>query len=86
MKYVHGVVAKCLYSADKKHRLEIIARYDGRFEFRAYQEITKADDLSPGKTLTYWSPQHQSGLFADPDTAERDAEATFAWLRGRVSE
>jgi hypothetical protein len=81
MKYTHGVVAKCLYSADKKHCVDIIARDDGMFQFYAHQEITEPDDTLPAKTLTYWVPEKDSGIFPDAETAEREARAVLTWLR-----
>ncbi len=68
MKYTHGTVTKFIQSADGKGRVDIVARDDGLFEFRAYQ-LTETDP--PGDT--YWLPTHNSGLYDLAEEAEREA-------------
>jgi hypothetical protein len=67
---------KRIDSTDGKHHVEIMARDDGLFRFVETAHVT-----DPEEGYTYWRPTHWSGLYADQQSAERDARAILPWLR-----
>jgi hypothetical protein len=75
MNYVDGKVFKQITSSDGERCLDIVARNDGLFQFRAYD---RQEDEYLG---TYWSPSHQSGLYDRADLAEAAALREIPWLR-----
>ena len=78
MQYVHAKVVKVFETSDRKSRVEILERNDGKYEFRGYEE--RIDD-GPNSSGPYWSPTLFSGLFSSLEEARRDALAQVNWLR-----
>ena len=78
MQYVHANVVKLFEKGDRKSRVEILERNDGKFEFRAFEERIDDGPYAPGP---YWSPTLHSGLYSSAEEAERDALAQVNWLR-----
>ena len=78
MSYVHGTVLKLITSSDEKNCVDIIARNDGLFAFRAYV-LTEGDEYEG----TYWLPTHRSGMYDQAEVAEAEAKKTVPWLRSQ---
>jgi len=70
VQYIHAKVTKVLDSSDRKTRVNVLARNDGLFEFRAYVERYEE---GPFAGEPYWSPTVHSGLYETIEDAERDA-------------
>lgn len=78
MSYDHAEVVATFQGADGLGMLELLARFDGLFEFRE-SRLTEFDHpMGPEKV---WIPFYTSGLFASRDEAEREAHAVIVWLR-----
>jgi hypothetical protein len=69
-------VVKRIVSTDGKRRADIRVRDDGAF----YVFTEDTLEAEPGYG-DFWSPTHQSGLYADAESAEREARLTLPWLR-----
>jgi len=80
MTYMHGSAIKSIKSADGKNYVDIIARNDGFFEFRAHTWVKDEDDHA------YWLATYNSGLYDQADTAEHEAEKVIPWLRVQISD
>jgi len=68
LSYSHAKVINVYEGSDRQTRVDILARDDGFFEYRAYtqrfEEFTEE---------YYWSPTVKSGIYANVEDAERDA-------------
>jgi hypothetical protein len=74
MSEVKGTVLKRITSSDRQHYLDVVARSDGLFEFRAYS--FERDEYASG----YWAPSQQSGVYDRPELAEADARTIVSWM------
>jgi len=70
---------KTLMSADGKARVFILARDDGLYMFAAESQREDEDE-----GFTYWVPTHDSGIFDNAETAEREAIACVPWLKQQL--
>jgi hypothetical protein len=71
-------VVKRVQSKDGKHRLDLIERSDGLFEFVGHSETTEDGD-------TFWEPTLFSGIHDSLQSAERQALVDMVWLRDEKS-
>jgi hypothetical protein len=77
MLYTHGKTIKSFASADGKRVVDIVARYDGCFQF--FEHVEKTVDGE-----TYWAPGWMSGIYLTVELAERDAIAELPWLKNQT--
>lgn len=65
-----------------KQRLEFFDHGNGFFSFEEEcEQVEEAPGVGP---LSHWECTYQSGLYATLAEAEKEAENTLAWLRGRL--
>jgi hypothetical protein len=74
-----GDAVKVLHGRDPSMRVLIVKRSDARYAIRP--ERWYRNELDGAVIAQGWKPiEMQSGLFATPDLAEREAMVTFDWL------
>jgi hypothetical protein len=76
--YVHRDIVKAVRSASGKSKIEFLRRYDGLYEYRAYDELI--DDTGPYGRRPYWAPTAHSGLYQTLEELERTARQAVPWL------
>lgn len=74
MAYTDGVVVRSITSPDGKRRLDIIQRPEG---ICRYVEHALEQDMYAGGE--FWNEIRHSGLFADPEAAEKEALSSVSW-------
>jgi len=75
-----GETIKVLQGSDTSIRALIIKRADGWYAIRP--ERWYPNEWAGALVAEGWKPtERQSGLFATPDLAEREARAMFDWLQ-----
>ena len=75
-----GDTVKVLLGGDPTMRVVIVKRIDGHYAIRP--ERWYRNELDGVLVVEGWKPiERQSGLFATPDLAEREAAALFDWLQ-----
>ncbi len=80
MDYNNGKVVKAIASGDGRLRVDIVARYDGHFQFHEHKFV-EADKYSG----PHWEPGWISGIYLSAELAEREASAHLPWLRDQIS-
>jgi hypothetical protein len=78
MSYTHADVVGRHESPDGQSELEMLARFDGLFEFRE-SKLTEFDH--PTGPEKVWIPGYSSGLFQTRGEAEDEARKVIDWLR-----
>jgi hypothetical protein len=75
----HGETVHILQGADSAKRVAIVKRTDACYALRP--ERWYCNEWEGSIVAEGWIPiERQSGLFATPELAEREALATFDWL------
>jgi hypothetical protein len=72
------IVVRSIWSQDRRHRLDIFKRSDGRYGFVGNSRQTESQN-------TFWTSTEFSGTYESARDAERDAAATVPWLKGQFS-
>jgi hypothetical protein len=72
-------VVRSIWSADRKHRLEVFQRPDGNYGFVGLSQFTESG-------RTFWTPTEGSGIYETADMAEQEAVVAIPWMKSRGSD